>query len=131
VDRGFGKVHCSSSTLSALINPGGIDRDTIGESGRPLPLPFEDADQLSQPALTPHSEKEQILQRLVSHEASQDELPSLIETIVSNMKAGDIVECLRGSDAQTFIDVIDEACHQAIPSLRNRLVDLFQPSNFC
>ena len=95
----------------------------MGENGRPLALSLGDANQLSEPALIPDFNK-RILQRLVNPEVSKDELPPLIATIVSNMKAGDIVECLEGSDAQIFIDVMDEVCYQA-PSLRNRLADLF------
>ena len=122
-------MHCSSLTLSALINQGDIDRESINESGRLLPLPLlGDANQPSEPTLIPDSDK-RILQRLVSSEVSKDELPSLIESIVSNIKAGDIVGCLNGNDAQIFVDVIDEARSQAIPSLRNSFVDPFEPSN--
>lgn len=38
----------------------------------------------------------------------QDKLASLVETIVSNVKAADIVELLKEKDAQMFIDVMDE-----------------------
>jgi hypothetical protein len=48
------------------------------------------------------------LRRLASGTVPQDELPSLIESIVSNVKPTDIVELLPESDAQMFIDVIDE-----------------------
>ena len=121
---------CSSSTLSAPIDSDGIDRDSIDENGRHLALSLGDANQPSEPALIPDFDK-RILQRLVSPEVSKDELPPLIATIVSNMKASDIVECLKGNDAQVFIDVIDEVCYQALPFLRNRFVDLCQLSNFC
>ena len=66
---------------------------------------------------------------MVGREVSQNELPSFIETIVSNTKAADIVKCLKGTDAQTFIDVIDEACYQAVLSLKNCFTDLVPPSN--
>lgn len=122
-------MHCSSSTLFALIDSRGIDRDSKGEDEKPLPLPSGDGNQSSKLALIPDSDK-RILQRLVRREVSRDELPSLIETIVSNMKAADIVECLKGNDAQIFIDVMDKVSHQTIPSLRNSFVDLFQLSNF-
>jgi hypothetical protein len=32
----------------------------------------------------------------------------LIENVVSNVKAGDVVELLRGSDARMLIDIMDE-----------------------
>ena len=96
----------------------------MDENGRSLALSLGDANQPSEPALIPDFDK-RILQCLVDPEVSKDELPVLIATIVSNMKAGDIVECLEGSNAQIFIDVMDEVCHQAIPFLRNRLTDLF------
>ncbi|KAF9778164.1 hypothetical protein BJ322DRAFT_500310 [Thelephora terrestris] len=54
------------------------------------------------------------LQRLISPSVPQDELPSLIETVALNTKTADIVQCLRGSDAQKFIDVIDQVCGVAI-----------------
>jgi hypothetical protein len=37
------------------------------------------------------------------------ELPSLVEAIFSNNDADDAIHCLIGEDAQTFVDVIDEA----------------------
>jgi hypothetical protein len=48
------------------------------------------------------------LRRLVSCTVPQDELPSLIITIVSNVKAANIVESLEGGDAQIFIDIMDQ-----------------------
>ena len=47
------------------------------------------------------------LQRLVSGAAPQGELPSLIETVVSNMKTADIVGHLQATGAQTLVDVLD------------------------
>ena len=101
-----------------------MPRDSMGESGISLPLPLGDTNQLFEPVLVPDSDN-RALRRLVSREVSQNELPSFIETIVSNTKAADIVKCLKGTDVQTFIDVIDEACYQAVPSLKNRFFDLF------
>lgn len=37
-----------------------------------------------------------------------DELASLIETIVSRVEADNIVKLLQGDDAQMFIDVMDK-----------------------
>jgi len=65
---------------------------------------------------------------LVSRAVPQDELFSVIETIASNVNVADIVEYLKPSDAQAFIDVTGEVCHRAIPSLKNWLTDLcFNP----
>jgi hypothetical protein len=50
------------------------------------------------------------LQRLISPTVPPDEIRSLIETVALNMKAADIVQYLQGSDAQIFIDVIDQVC---------------------
>lgn len=47
------------------------------------------------------------LQRLISSAIPQDELPSLIKSIVSNVRADNIVSSLQGGDAQMFIDVMD------------------------
>ena len=63
------------------------------------------------------------LQRLVSDTVSQDELPCLIETVVSNVKAAVVIQCLQGRDAQTFIDVIDQA-HVASLYLRGVIYTL-------
>ena len=75
-------------------------------SGGPLPLPQGDMNHLSEGPLILDPDKH-VPRRLVSCVVPQDELPSLIET-VSNMRAVDIFECLRESDAQMFIDVVDE-----------------------
>ena len=40
---------------------------------------------------------------------SPSELPFLIETAFSSTDEGRMIRCLCGDDAQTFIDVIDEA----------------------
>ena len=101
-----------------LTNFGGIYRDSFGEICLPLSLPTGDTNHLSEPPLISDSGG-LALQCLVSRAIPQDELPSVIETIVSNLKAADIVKRLRGNDAQTFADIIDEACNHVIPSLRN------------
>jgi len=109
-----------------LIDSGGINRDSTDESDLPLPLASGDTNHPSEPTPILDSDR-RALRRLASCTVPRDELPSLIETIVSNMKAADIVKCLRESDARTFVDVTDEAFHKAIPSLRNLFVDLFDP----
>ncbi|KAF9643932.1 kinase-like protein [Thelephora ganbajun] len=91
-----------------LADSGCVDRDCLNESSLSLVLSPVDTNHPSASPLLLDSDK-RALQRLVSRVVSHDELPSLIETIVSNVKAADIVQCLQGSDAQAFIDVIDEA----------------------
>ena len=49
-------------------------------------------------------------QRLAERAFAPDELRLLIEAVFSGTDEGDLVRCLRGDDAQTFIDVIDEVC---------------------
>ena len=100
-----------------LANSGDLGRSLIGESGLSLSLPQEDIDHPSKPPPVLDSGK-LALELLVNRTVPQHEFPLVIETIVSNVKAADIVECLQGSDAQTFVDVIDEACHHFIPLLR-------------
>ena len=105
----------SSSLLDrnlGIVEDTTLPKDSVDESGAHIP----DSDNRA-------------LRRLVRCEVSQNELPSLIETIVSNTKAADIVKCLKETDAQTFIDVIDKACHHAAQSLKNCFIDLFSPSN--
>lgn len=73
------------------------------------------------------------LQRLVSDNVPQDELPSLIETVVSNVKPIDIAKCLeRSDDAQAFIDVTDQVCNttalQSNRFITNLCIRLWKPS---
>ena len=75
-----------------------------------LPIPDEGLGLTAQAPPTLPSSGQLALQRLVSGVPSRDELPSLIETIVSNVKADDIVNHLRGSGAQTFVDVLSQVC---------------------
>ena len=63
----------------------------------------------SPPVLISDSDK-RTLQRLVGSSVPQDELPSLIKIIVSNVNPTEIAKCLERSDAQTFIDVVDQVC---------------------
>ena len=89
----------------------------MDESSPPFPLLPGDTNNPSEQSHIPDSD-ERALQRLVSRAIPEDELLSVIETVVSNVKAIDIVRHLRGSDAQAFIDVIDKARHRTIISLR-------------
>ena len=101
------------AALPALIDSGDVRRRTMNESGLPLPLFPDDTNRPSEPPLVSGSDR-RALQRLVSRAVSQDELSSVIETVLSNVKAADIVKCLQGREAQAFTDVIDEACHHPI-----------------
>ena len=67
---------------------------------------------LPDPSIATESHK-QAWQQLINRTISQDELPSLIETIFSDRKATSMVDPLQESDAQAFIDVIDGVCHHA------------------
>jgi len=100
-----------------LIDSGGIAGESLGQIGPLLPLPLEDTNHLSESPLISDPDR-RALKRLVSHPVPQDELLSVIGEIVSNVKAANIVEELKGNDAQTFADIIDEACHHTISSLR-------------
>ena len=75
-----------------------------------LPIPDEDLGLTAQAPPTLPSSGRLALQRLVSGVPPRDELPSLIETIVSNVKADDIVNHLRGTDAQKFVDILSQVC---------------------
>ena len=86
--------------------PGGSG---LMELGEPLPLQAEDTDHISEPPFIPGA-REQTLRRLVNGIVPRDELPSVIESIVLNVKAAEIVKCLQRSDAQTFVDVVDKVC---------------------
>jgi len=57
-------------------------------------------------------------ERLIRRAFALHELPSLIEAISSGEDESDTIRCLRGDDAQTFIDVIDEA-RSTLPSTRD------------
>ena len=107
---------CTMATFEPLVvddTPDVESHMAMGESGLPSPPLPKDTSRLSKPPLISYPNN-RALQRLVSRDVPQDELPSVIEAIVSDTKATDIVECLQGGDAQTFIDVIDKARHHAI-----------------
>jgi len=59
---------------------------------------------------------EEAWQRLISHSVPQGELLLLIETIFSDKKRTDMVKRLQVSDAQAFVDIIDEVSHWVIYS---------------
>ena len=98
----------------------GIDKGSFGQGDLPLLLHTGDTNQPPEPHLISDSDK-RALERLVGLDPPQDDS---IKSIVSNVKAVDIVKCLQSSDAQRSIDVIDEACHHTTLSPRNWLTDL-------
>ena len=105
-----------------LVDSGEINRGPTGESGLFLTSTPGDTDHPYEPPFAPDPNK-RALQRFIGRTAPQHELPSVIEAIFSNVKTADIVECLQESDVQTFIDLLDEVRHHAIPSLRNWCID--------
>lgn len=113
-----------------LSGSGVLDRGSFSQGRLSLPLIPGDTNSVSEPPPIPDSDK-RALQRLVSLGVPQDELPSVIGSIVSNVKATDIVKCLQSSDAQTFIDIVDEACYHTTPSMRNRLLTSVLPFYSC
>ena len=52
--------------------------------------------------------------RLIKRAFILCELSPLIEAVFSSKDEGDLVRCLRGEDAQTFIDVLYEVCSTLI-----------------
>ena len=57
---------------------------------------------------------EQAWQQLIRSTIPQDELPSLIKAIFSDSKTTEMVKRLQGSDAQAFIDTIDQVRHHVL-----------------
>ena len=64
------------------------------------------------------------LQSLIGGTTSRDEFPSLIEAVSLSAKAIDQIGCLRGREAQTFIDVVNEVRCHTLSSALSELVDL-------
>ena len=56
------------------------------------------------------------LRRLIGRAVPRDELISLIEAIFSKGRVSDIIGCVEGSDAQTFIDIMDEVGYHISPT---------------
>lgn len=111
------------STPPVLIDSGDVNGNLVDECGQPLSLLLGHTSHPSELPLISGSDK-RALQQLVSQTIPQDELLSVVETIALNVKAANLVGCLQPSDAQTFIDVIDQAGHHIFSSLKNWLIDL-------
>jgi len=78
-------------------------------------------DQSAEPSLVPDA-GEQALRCLISDTIPKGKLALFIKLIFSSKKATDAVSCLRGSDAQAFVDVVDGVCyHSSTPG--NGLTD--------
>ena len=91
----------------------------MSDGGIPLPLPLSCLDTAQRATSLPDpfiaiGSREQAWQNLVDHAVPQDELLSLIETIFSDEKATEMVDGLQESNAQAFIDVIDEVRHRTL-----------------
>ena len=67
---------------------------------------------------------DQARQRLISGTVPQDELPSIIETIFSDEKAANMVDCLQENDIQTFIDALDVVWYHTLPLSDTGSIDL-------
>ena len=64
-----------------------------------------------EPCTVPDS-GEQALRSLIGGAASRDEVPLLLEAVSLSATAINKIRCLRGSEAQAFIDVVNEVrCH--------------------
>ena len=61
--------------------------------------------------------------QLISGTITTDERISLITTIFSDHNQVEMVGELSGSDAQTFVDMIDEVSPHKILRSRNKLID--------
>ena len=131
LDQGLGLIE--GPTHPVLTGPTVTGKKAMSDDGTSLPLSSPRLD----PALHTNDpldppihigSHEQAWRRLIGRAVPQDELPSLIETIFSDRKTIEMVDCLQGSDTQAFIDVIDEVSHHILypPGLV-----LFQPSTFC
>jgi len=105
---------------------------TDDDTSSSLPSPRLDPAQNTNSPLDPSTavDWEKTLQRLISPAVPQDKHPSLIEAIFSDRGAIDVIDRLRESDAQTFIDVIDGVRHHGIFPERVDLL-LFPPPAFC
>ena len=67
--------------------------------------------------MEPPDPGEQALQKLLSGDTPQDKLVSSIEAVFSSRKAIATAGHLRRSDAQPFIDAVDEVgCHPPVPA---------------
>ncbi|KAF9780779.1 kinase-like domain-containing protein [Thelephora terrestris] len=106
--------------ISSACQTASIYRQQSRPAAAVLEWAFKGAARSPQPPSAFADDAEGALRRLVWSAVSQEELPFLIELVVSNLDAANIVQFLQGSDAQTFVDVIDQALHSLNFPLRIR-----------
>ena len=109
-DKHFGLVE--DATRPAFIGCSVTNGKAMGNGYAPLPLPSSGlgpSRHLPDPSIAIDSQ-EQAWQRLITYGVLRSELPSLIETVFSGRET-DVVNRLRASDAQAFIDTMDEVHH--------------------
>ena len=99
-----GPSYLPDETLARVVQ---VPQPLPINSSLPLPPQRGGTDRVSEPPPISDSHRRG-LQRLVSGSVPQDQLASLIENTVSNVKAAAIVKFLQESDAQIFIDVMDK-----------------------
>ena len=61
---------------------------------------------------------DQAWQRLINNAVALDELASVLETVLSNENATDLVDRLQGHHVQDFIDAIDTVRRRALQPQR-------------
>ena len=103
--KDFGLVE--GATHPAFIGCSVTYGKAMSNDDTPLPLPSPGLD----PSITIDSQ-EQAWQRLITRAVPRDDLPSVIETILSGRKS-DVADRLREGDAQAFIEIMDEVRHHA------------------
>jgi len=86
----------------------------------------------SRPDPSTAADLEQALQRLICPAVPQDKDKNapLIETIFSDRRAIDVIDCLQKSDAQAFIDAIDGVRHHTIFPVNELIHVYFHPPHF-
>ena len=92
-------IGCSIASGEAMGN---------GDASLLLPSPSLDPTRHIPDPPIPVGSQEQAWQRLISRTIPRDELPSIIEAIVLSGRETNVVDLLTGSDAQAFIDIMDE-----------------------
>ena len=99
-----GPSYLPDETLALVVQ---VPQPLQINSRPPLPPQPGSTDHVSEPPPISDSDRP-ALQRLVGGGVPEGQLASLIENIVSNVKAAAIVKFLQESDAQIFIDVMDK-----------------------
>jgi len=113
-------IGCSLTNRTAMS-----DSDT---SSLPPSPGLDPTRQLLDPPI-PVSSQEQAWRRLVARTVPHDELPSVIEAVLSGRETN-VVDLLTGSDAQAFIDIMDEVRYTLLFPRRGQFTPPF-PTFFC